>query len=343
MLRQRQLVAPEISLPEVQQMHAKGKALNSELKALTLGSMEFGESYSAVGGNKAFLDLQGDEPIPSGNRKNQFDYCAKSFLPAGLVQSVDNRGHLEYELTEEGEQRGKSMAGVILKFSMTHPKPAQVHMIGNLASKRADSRPFYQFELLNLLSAQPDETPLSRREILSAVPMPRSTLSFIANNLSDIGLAEKVGNSHLLMPQDWHEPVNEFCTSIQRILDGDMRAIKAGKAMLNKIISVPDDVKDLVEKGLAASSDANKIAPELMRELVIKSVRQGNHSSIEIAGNIAQLRQRSVDPTVVRRALNSLIEQGTVTSKRSTRSRALLYSLVETGKRSSKTPLKLVA
>lgn len=189
------------------------------------------------------------------------------------------------------------------------------------------SIPAYQFSLLNLLSAQPDETPLSRREVLAAAPMPSSTLSFVANSLQAVGLVERSDRSYFSMPQNWHEPISEYCTSIQKILDGNMQAIKAGKTALIGVISNQEAVKMLVQKGYAASTSANHIAPEDMQTLILESVRGGNRTALEVAANITKLHQRSVSPSTVRPALKSLFEQGILAVERSTHSRALFYDL----------------
>ena len=91
---------------------------NHEAKAIVLGSMESGRSYSATELHRElFLKPQGDEPAHEGSPSTQLDYCEQSLEPAGCVERSP-AATVEYRLTDLGKRKGQPWVGHALSLSL---------------------------------------------------------------------------------------------------------------------------------------------------------------------------------------------------------------------------------
>lgn len=112
---------------------------NNEAKAVTLLVMNGLTLYTPSEIHTAFMRSQGKNPGWNTDKNLQFDYCARSLAPIGLVTyeimdvGNDRQTHA-YMITPYGNDIGKPLAALLLDFSRRYPMFSLNDFFGNTAS-----------------------------------------------------------------------------------------------------------------------------------------------------------------------------------------------------------------
>lgn len=110
---------------------------NHEAKAITLLAMKQGVLYPPVSGLwQSVISFQGEKPGWVLDENLPGRYCRDSLVPIGLVarKVEDNSRTYGYIKTEEGENLGVPLAGLLLDFSRRHPDYSLQDIFGQTGS-----------------------------------------------------------------------------------------------------------------------------------------------------------------------------------------------------------------
>ncbi len=115
---------------------------NDETKLITIAAMEPGVFYGQRGLARRVESFLGGMPSPYVGKSNYGDYCGKSFVPVGLVESRqgerDGRDAPEYMVTPYGATIGTAFAGHLLQFSERYPDVSLYGLLGSTKSAAID-------------------------------------------------------------------------------------------------------------------------------------------------------------------------------------------------------------
>src|SRR3989344_5311749 len=110
---------------------------NHEAKAITLGLMLPGNTYSAYQLYKGIIGLQGEDMGWNISDRVPFGYCQSTLYPIGLVaqELIDpDLKTVGFMKTSRGRNEGDALAGLTLDFSLRYPEFSLQDFFGNTAS-----------------------------------------------------------------------------------------------------------------------------------------------------------------------------------------------------------------
>ncbi len=110
---------------------------NHEVKAITLGAMEYGHLYTSHQLYRTIIDVQGGNVGWKTNSGLPFNYCRYSLEPIGLVAKEvisPDLSTIGYMKTQKGKSEGEALAGLMLDFSLKYPDFSLQDFFGSTAS-----------------------------------------------------------------------------------------------------------------------------------------------------------------------------------------------------------------
>lgn len=139
-------------------------ALGSEQKAVVFILTGDGNDYREGILNDKILSAQGNEKGWFMSRSLAFNYCAKSFLPAGLVEEVFTSDFLTpgYRISKEGKKYGVAFAGFLLRFSEENNLPLNLFLGAPYSPSKEKNAPIITVKILHAIV---DCSSLPMREI----------------------------------------------------------------------------------------------------------------------------------------------------------------------------------
>lgn len=110
---------------------------NSEAKAITLIAMSDGDIYLLKPLKRKLIDLQGEQVGWEISDDVPFKYCEKSLAPDFVEEILaSDQSSYGYKIKKDGEDFGIPRAGLLLKWSLDHPKYSLYQMFARTQSTR---------------------------------------------------------------------------------------------------------------------------------------------------------------------------------------------------------------